>query len=104
MNIDLTSLSFEELKDFYHYVGAELHTRLTLKRGLELSQFSIGDRVEFEDSYGETFSGLVERVNKKTLSIKTDIGPGHRVSLGLVRPVEFLFVGVKITDRVLPAS
>ena len=88
MDLDLDALSTEELKCLHHQISSILNARFTAKRFQDLAKFRIGDRVEFEDSYGETVTGIIERLNRKTVSIGTSEGPGYRVSPGLVRLVQ----------------
>lgn len=46
----------------------------------QLRQFSVGDRVSFENKSGETLLGSILRVNKKTLTLVTDDDMQWRVS------------------------
>ena len=52
-----------------------------------MSLFNIGDRVGFRSSSGEWKSGIIEKLNKKTISILTDKGHRWNVSPGLLSPV-----------------
>ena len=51
-----------------------------------MSLFNIGDRVEFRSSSSEWKSGIVQKLNKKTVSILTDKGHQWNVSPGLLSP------------------
>ncbi len=51
-----------------------------------MSQFNIGDRVGFRSPNGEWKSGIVQKLNKKTVSILTDKGHRWNVSPGLLSP------------------
>jgi hypothetical protein len=52
-----------------------------------MSRFNTGDRVGFRSSSGEWKSGIIEKLNKKTISILTDKGHRWNVSPGLLSPV-----------------
>lgn len=52
-----------------------------------MSRFNIGDRVGFQSPSGEWKSGIVQKLNKKTISILTDKGHRWNVSPGLLSPV-----------------
>ena len=70
MTIHLEHLSLEELMELNTRVVRriqELHGRKTQK---ELESFQVGDRVSFQ-SDGRLVEGLVVRVNRKTLSVRT---------------------------------
>lgn len=51
-----------------------------------MSQFNTGDRVGFRSPSGEWKSGIIEKLNKKTVSILTDKGHRWNVSPGLLSP------------------
>lgn len=56
-----------------------------------LAQFSVGDRINFADSTGQSKSGTIIRLNKKTASILTDDQQQWNVSphlLGRIKPAE----------------
>jgi hypothetical protein len=50
-----------------------------------LANFSVGDRVCFSDSYGQDKSGIIVRLNKKTVSVDTDDGQKWKVHPGFLR-------------------
>ncbi len=52
-----------------------------------MSRFNIGDRVGFQASTGKWKSGIVQRLNKKTVTILTDDGHPWNVSPGFLSPV-----------------
>ena len=51
-----------------------------------MSRFNIGDRVGFRSPNGEWKSGIVQKLNKKTISILTDKGHQWNVSPGFLSP------------------
>jgi len=52
-----------------------------------LAQFAEGDRVQFTATDGSVKQGIVQRLNTKTASVRTDEGQGWKVSPGLLRKV-----------------
>ncbi len=53
-----------------------------------LGQFSPGDRVRFKTSSGEEMTGIILRINQKTVSIDTGDGMGWwKVSPGLLEKI-----------------
>jgi len=73
MNIDIDKLSKGELLELNHRIVERLKY-LSERETLELSRkFRVGDEVEFRS--GETMTrGMVIRINRKTLSIRTREG------------------------------
>lgn len=54
---------------------------------MALAQFAEGDRVQFTTSDGSIKTATVQRLNKKTASVRTDEGQNWKVSPGLLRRV-----------------
>ncbi len=71
MNIDVEKLSLEELIDLNRRVVRRIQYLASLKTRAQLDRFDVGDRVTFQCD-GRAVSGVVIRVNRKTLSIHTD--------------------------------
>jgi hypothetical protein len=73
MKFDIDKLSKEELLDLNRRVVERLKY-LSARETLEVSRkFKVGDTVEFQ-SDESTVQGIVMRINRKTLSIKTKEG------------------------------
>ena len=73
MRIDIDTLSKEELLDLNRRIVERLKY-LAARETLEVSKkFRVGDTVEFQ-SEESTIQGIVIRINRKTLSIKTKEG------------------------------
>lgn len=49
-----------------------------------MSRFNIGDRVGFQTPNGEWKGGIIQKLNKKTITILTDDGHHWNVSPGLL--------------------
>ena len=71
MSIDVEKLSLEELVDLNRRIVHRIRYLHSLKTRAQLDRFEVGDRVTFQ-SEGRPVSGVVIRVNQKTLSIHTD--------------------------------
>jgi len=54
------------------------------KSTMVMSNFHIGDRVKFQTSSGEQKRGFIIRLNKKTVSIRTEDNMDWNVSPGLL--------------------
>ena len=51
-----------------------------------LARFSVGDRVGFQASTGEKKAGIILKLNKKTVTIRTDDGQQWNVYPGFLTP------------------
>jgi len=71
MSVDVEKLSLEELVDLNRRVVYRIQYLMSLKTRAQLDRFNVGDRVTFQCD-GRVVSGVVIRVNRKTLSIHTD--------------------------------
>ena len=56
--------------------------------GLEFQEFDIGDEVSFEHE-GNIITGTVIRVNKKTLTVRSERGSSWYISPGLASKIPF---------------
>ncbi len=72
-DIDVEKLSPEELFTLYRKVCRRINELNRRKMAEKLQEFDIGDEVSFEHE-SDIITGTVIRVNKKTLSIRTDRG------------------------------
>jgi len=70
VSIDIEKLSLEDLIDLNRRVVRRIQYLASLKTRAQLDRFEVGDRVTFQ-SDGRAVEGLVVRVNRKTLSIRT---------------------------------
>ena len=68
--MDIEKLSLEQLSDLNQRVVRRIEYLQSLKTRAHLDRFEAGDRVSFP-SEGRQIEGVVIRVNRKTLSIKT---------------------------------
>lgn len=70
MPIDIEKLGLEELLELNRRIVRRFEYLHGLKTRAHLDRFEVGDRVSFQ-SDGRAVEGIVIRVNRKTLSIKT---------------------------------
>lgn len=68
--VDIERLSLEELIDLNKRIVHRMRYLSELKTGAKLNRFEVGDRVSFQNG-GATVEGVVVRVNRKSLSVRT---------------------------------
>lgn len=87
MEIDIESLTEEELIALNYRVVERLKTLRQLKAHQKMMDFQIGQRVWFESPEGEKVAGLLTRYNQKTVTVVTEDGQRWNVSPGLLKAV-----------------
>jgi hypothetical protein len=55
-----------------------------------MARFNVGDRVGFQSSAGRWTTGVVQKLNRKTVSVLTDDGHRWNVAPGLLSPARDL--------------
>jgi hypothetical protein len=96
MNLSNTERVEEFIKDLNEeeliYLNRLIVERLKLisqaKSTYEMAKFNIGELVQFEDNDGNTISGRVTKLNKKTISILTEDRQRWNVAPIFLRSVE----------------
>nr|WP_234892086.1 hypothetical protein [Sinorhizobium meliloti] len=83
--INLDGLSEAELIELHDAVVDRLHFLHQQKTAHALLGLAIGERVVFEDNYGQTQAGSVIRRNRKTVTVHGDNGRQWNVSPQLLR-------------------
>ena len=74
---EVKDMSQDELTQLVHAI----HDRKDYLRAKDLEGFRIGDKVSFESGKGmnkETYTGIVEKINLKTIGIKEEGRPWVR--------------------------
>ena len=71
--IEIEKLSLKELVELHNKIARRLWELQKGKLSEELGEFQIGDKVSFQ-AEGKMIIGIVIRVNKKTLSIRSQEG------------------------------
>lgn len=76
-------------EDDLRFLNTQIVERLKLiaqaRSTVEMSRFSVGQQIEFQDRTGQPVKGQILRLNKKTVSIVTDNGQRWNVSPQFVR-------------------
>jgi hypothetical protein len=86
--IDIDSLSEEELVALNHKVVARLRFLHQMRSHSAMLGFRIGERVSFRAAGGAVVFGILTRYNKKTVTVVTDSGQNWNVAPGLLSKVD----------------
>lgn len=81
----IKTLSREELSYINRLVVERLKLLSQLKTSEMMTKFNLGEFVEFETDDGRTISGMIVKLNKKTVSVKTADGYQWNVYPGFLR-------------------
>ena len=76
MKIDIDKLTEAELVDLNHRIVERLRFLHQLRSHVEMLEFRIGERVEFQPQGRPLETGVIARYNRKTVTVITDTG--HR--------------------------
>ena len=88
MEIDIDSMSYDELLELNHRIVARLKFLDSMHAHKEMMQFSPGDQVCFESPWrGKEFGTLV-KYNKKTVTVITESGQKWNISPHLLSKVK----------------
>jgi hypothetical protein len=85
MKIDIDNLTEDELIDLNHRIVQRLRFIHQMRSHVEMLEFRIGERVEFEPAGHPLQIGVVTRHNQKTVTVITDSGQRWNVSPQLLR-------------------
>lgn len=86
--IDIDSLSEEELVELNHKVVARLRFLHQMRSHSAMLDFRIGERVKFHPDGRGVLFGTLTRYNKKTVTVVTDAGENWNVAPGLLSRVD----------------
>ncbi len=81
----LRHMSEQDLLYLNRMVVERLKLLAQARSTVELAQFAEGDRVSFAANDGTVKNGMILRLNKKTVSLRTDDGHLWKVSPGFLR-------------------
>ena len=70
MDIEIKNLSLKELIEFHDKIASRIWELQRTKLSEKLGEFQIGDKVSFQNE-DKTITGIVIRVNRKSLSVRT---------------------------------
>jgi hypothetical protein len=85
MKIDIDKLTEAELVDLNHRIVERLRFLHQLRSHVEMLEFRIGERVEFQPQGRPRESGVITRYNRKTVTVMTDTGHRWNVAPQLLR-------------------
>ena len=88
MNIDIDSLTYDELVELNQKIIARLKFLDTMHAHKEMMQFNPGDQVCFEPPGRGTLFGTLVKYNKKTVTVITESGQKWNVSPHLLSKVK----------------
>jgi len=86
--IDIDSLSEEELVELNHKVVARLRFLHQMRSHSAMLDFRIGERVKFHPDGRGVVCGTLTRYNRKTVTVVTDAGENWNVAPGLLSKVD----------------
>jgi len=70
MDIEIEKLTLKELVELHDRIARRMWELQRTKLSEKLGEFQIGDKVSFQNE-GKTITGTVIRVNRKSLSVRT---------------------------------
>ena len=87
--MDIEHFSLEKLIELHWKILKRIQKIRKMKLYEDLQKFDVGDKVSFKDK-GDIITGIVVRVNQKSLTIKTDQGTTWYVAPALVTKIQLL--------------
>ena len=87
MKIDINTLTEDELVDLNHRIVERLRLLHQMRSHVQMLEFRVGERVEFDPEGRPPQTGVVTRYNKRTVTVITDGGQRWNVSPRFLRPV-----------------
>lgn len=101
MEIDIDSLSEDQLIQLNHRVIARLKFLESMHAHAEMFQFNIGQKVSFQPSGRDRQIGALIKYNKKTVTILTESGQRWNVSPHLLSAVKDIKAGHSDISKVI---
>jgi hypothetical protein len=81
----IRSMGEDDLRYLNRFIVDRIKLIAQARSTVMMARFSVGDRVEFPDRGGRTRRGVVTRLNKKTVSVRTDEGERWNVGPGFLK-------------------
>lgn len=100
--IDIDRLTEAELIDLNHRIVERLRLLHQMRAHVEMLEFRIGDRVEFQPEGREPVVGMITRYNKKTVTVIADTGQRWNVSPAFLRRVSIAVDQPALGHNVIP--
>jgi hypothetical protein len=88
LDVDIDSLSEEELVELNHKIVARLRFLHQMRSHSAMLDFRIGERVRFHPDGRPRLTGTITRYNKKTVTVITDSGEHWTVAPTLLTKVD----------------
>lgn len=89
MTLSLENLSEQELVELNHRVVERLRLLRQNRSQNQMLHFNVGEQVCFDGPDGNVVTGMIERFNKKTVTIVSDKPHAHwRVHPGFLRKLQ----------------
>jgi hypothetical protein len=85
MKIDIDKLTEAQLIDLNNRIVERLRFLHHMKSHVEMLEFAIGDRVEFQPEGHPLVVGMLTRYNRKTVTVVTDTGQRWNVAPRFLR-------------------
>jgi hypothetical protein len=85
MKIDIDKLTEAELIDLNYRIVERLRFLQQLRSHVEMLEYRIGERVEFQPDGQTLQTGVIARYNKKTVTVITEAGQRWNVAPQLLR-------------------
>ena len=88
--MDIEYLPLEELMELHWKILKRIQKLRKMKLYEDLQKFDVGDKVSFKGKREDIITGIVVRINQKSLTIKTDQGTTWYVAPALVTKIQLL--------------
>ena len=85
MKIDINKLTEAELIDLNNRIVERLRLLHQMRSHVDMLEFRIGERVEFQPDGHPLVVGVLTKYNKKTVTVLTDSGQRWNVAPGFLR-------------------
>jgi hypothetical protein len=84
---NIEEMCVHELIALQHKISERIKLLIQIDSQEKMLNFEYGDKVTFKNYEGKTIVGIIERFNKKSVTILDDQGLGWRVSPQLVQKI-----------------
>jgi len=100
--ININKLSWDELISLNRQVCARLRELEQKSRFKAMVRFNIGEAVTFDSGEGRRVSGVIIKINKKTISIMTPEKVQWNVHPSLLKKTKTHFKSASTNENVIP--
>lgn len=85
MKIDIDRLSEAELVDLNHRIVERLRLLQQMRSHVQMMEFKVGERVQFQPDGHPVVTGVLTRYNRKTVTVITETGQQWNVAPQFLR-------------------